>query len=200
MHYKGCLDNMKKIDFNEQLEEAIHHVRDIKNYIYFSVILFVLSGVIGFIFFERLRFIDDIIADIISVTAGMSWFELIFFILQNNLQSAFFAFIFGIFFGVVPLVVTISNGLIVGYVFRLTFDLFGPGEFWRILPHGIFELPAIFISFGLGLHFGTAVLSGDVWREMQKRFYKAANVFLFIIVPLLIAAAVIEGLLIAFVP
>ena len=56
-------------------------------------------------------------------------------------------------------------------------------------------VPMIELSFGLGIRLGFGVFSKEKFKE---RFYHSFNVFLMIIIPLLIIAAIIEGLLIAF--
>jgi len=88
------------------------------------------------------------------------------------------------------------NGSILGYVMRITFENYGTAEFWRILPHGIFELPAIFISMALGLKTGMFVFSDNKMSELKCRTYNSMIVFLKMVLPLLIIAAIIEGTLI----
>jgi stage II sporulation protein M len=88
------------------------------------------------------------------------------------------------------------NGAVLGYVFSRVYVLYGASDFWRILPHGIFELPAIFIALGLGVKLGFFIFSGNIKQEFLRRFYYSFLVFLFVVVPLLIIAAIIEGLLI----
>ena len=57
-------------------------------------------------------------------------------------------------------------------------------------------MPAVFISLGLGLKLGMFIFSKKPGLELRKRFFESLNVFLFIVVPLLIIAAIIEGILI----
>jgi stage II sporulation protein M len=104
--------------------------------------------------------------------------------------------ILGIFFGVFPIITIIINGYILGYVALATTNAESFFSLWRILPHGIFELPAVFISLGLGLKLGTFIFHDDKIKSLKEFFVSSIKVFLFIIVPLLIVAAVIEGALI----
>ena len=67
---------------------------------------------------------------------------------------------------------------------------------WRIFPHGIFELPAVFISLGLGLKLGTFIFQRNKLKAFAEFFWNSLRVFLFIVLPLLIIAAIIEGSLI----
>jgi stage II sporulation protein M len=66
----------------------------------------------------------------------------------------------------------------------------------NLLPHGIFELPAIFISFGMGLKFGTFLFYKEKMKKFAEFFSNSLRVFVFVILPLLVIAAIIEGSLI----
>ena len=99
----------------------------------------------------------------------------------------------GLFIGIFPLMATIQNGYILGFVGKAVVRAEGVLTLWRILPHGIFELPAIFIALGLGLKLGEKVLTR---KKPLKFLVSALKVFLLVIIPLLLIAAIIEGLLI----
>ena len=98
--------------------------------------------------------------------------------------------------GVIPLFVTIANGYVIGVVSKMVVAGSNIVELWRLLPHGIFEIPAILISFALGMKLGTFVFAKKPGEEVINRFRLGLKVFLLIILPLLIIAAIIEGLLI----
>ena len=49
-------------------------------------------------------------------------------------------------FGVVSIA---FNGYVIGFILEKSVLIDGLGVLWKLVPHGIFELPAIFISFGL---------------------------------------------------
>ena len=141
-----------------------------------------------------MKFIKDLIAQ----TEGLSAGGLISFIFFNNISSAFFGLFAGILFGIYPLFSTILNGYIIGFVGRLVSSEEGFFSLWRLLPHGIFELPAIFIAFGLGLKLGTVIFQKNSKKSFREFMIGSLKVFIFIILPLLIVAAIIEGIFIAF--
>jgi len=64
------------------------------------------------------------------------------------------------------------------------------------LPHGIFELPAIIISFALGIKLGSFVFAKEPWAELRRFVINCIRIFFFIVIPLLVIAAIIEGILI----
>jgi len=179
--------------------------------------------------------IFDLIRELTEKVKDLSGIELIFYIFFNNLSASLFGLVFGVFFGVFSIISSVSNGYVLGFVSALSISAEGVGSLWKILPHGIFELPAIFISLGLGLSLGfpfvyryfkyyfnknngLAVIFGILFllpaviitswidkklrdyqfRDFKYRFNHALSVFFFVVVPLLIIAAIIEGLLISF--
>ena len=189
----------KELSLKVQFKEATSYIRESKQFIFISLILFVLGIFIGVLFQNELAvMINEILKDLLNKTSGLNTFEMTFFILQNNLQSSFLSMLGGIFLGIFPIISDFTNGIILGYVLSKSSEVAGIASWWRILPHGIFELPAIFISFGLGIKLGFSFFINRKHRvaEFKRRFYNSINVFLVIIVPLLIVAAIIEGILI----
>lgn len=181
--------------------ESWAYLKETRNYIYFSIGLFLAGMVIGLWFSGFFaKYFDELIRKVIEETSGMSIRELIFFIFQNNVASAFSALMLGILIGIVPIFSILLNGTLLGYVFSKAVAVEGISTLWRIVPHGIFELPAIFIAVGIGIRFGMFwfVKKGNRAEEFRKRFWGGIKVFLTIILPLLVIAAIIEGVLIGF--
>jgi len=181
------------------IRESFDYLGESKNYIYFAILLFVISGLIGFFFFENFTFLDDLLREIMEQIEGMNSFELMVFIFFNNVSSAFYALTFGVFLGIMPVVNALMNGTVLGYVMRNVYEVSGFSNFWRLLPHGIFELTAIFIALGLGIKLGMFIFAEDRFKELRRRFVYSAVIFALVVVPLLLLAGVIEGLLIGFV-
>ena len=180
---------------------SLDYVKKIKNYIWFSFILFFGIGILGYIF--PVFFEEEIlvmIAELIKETEGLGTLGLIRFIFINNVKSGFFAMVFGIFLGIIPLIVTIMNGYVLGFVASKTVAIGGVLVLWRLLPHGIFEIPAIMISVGLGLKLGLFLFisKNKTWKEYKKWIIDSFRTFVFIVVPLLVIAGIIEGILIVF--
>ena len=168
------------------------------DFIWIMVAVFLYGMILGFLLPGSFGFLDSLLAELVMRIEGMNVFELVSYIFFNNAGSAFTGLLFGIFLGIFPIGVALFNGIVLGYVFRGVLEVSGLGEFWRILPHGVFELPAVFISLGLGLRLGMFVFYERKWSELKKRLIHSLIIFLGVVVPLLIIAAFIEGLLIAF--
>lgn len=177
-------------------QECFKYISGNRNYIFAVIFIFFTSAVLGAVFHSSLGFIDGILKKIVSNTEGLSTLGIIVFIFFNNLKASLFGMLGGLFFGVFPLINALSNGLVLGYVFEKVSSVSGFGEFWKILPHGIFELPAVFISLGIGVRLGMFIFSRNPRKEFVFNARQALKAFFLVIVPLLAVAAVIEGILI----
>ena len=190
------MKNKKNFNFIEEYKKSWNFIRESKNFIYSVIGIFFIFSLIGFfittptiIAEQILKFIEELLLK----TKDMSQFELTKFIFFNNVQSSFFGIVFGIFLGIFPLIAVVTNGYVLGFVASLVVDSEGILALWRLFPHGIFELPAIFISLGLGLKIGTFIFQREKFESLKKYYLNSLRVFLFIVLPLLIIAAIIEG-------
>ncbi len=180
---------------------SLDYLKTIKTYFWFSLLLFFGIGIFGYlfpVFFEEQ--ILKMIAELLAKTESLGTLDLIRFIFINNLKSSFFALLFGIFFGILPFIVAIMNGYVLGFVANKTVGLEGWVVLWRLIPHGIFELPAVLISIGLGLKLGSFlfVSKKKSWKEFWRWLVDCFRVFIFVVIPLLVIAGIIEGILIVF--
>ena len=166
-------------------------------HIVFVLGFFMLTFLIGFVF--PIFFVDEIfsfVSELIASLEGMGAVELIAYIFWNNLKASLFAIILGITLGIFPLVILVVNGYLLGFVSRFAVNERGLLVMWQLLPHGIFELPAIIISIGLGIKIGADMFKGDVKKGLKHNFREGLRFFVFVVLPLLFVAAIIEGLLI----
>lgn len=178
------------------------YIKESRNFIYATIAVFFVFSLIGFFVPAPDSIKDSIIKlleEILGKTQGMSQIELIKFIFINNAQSSFFGIILGVFLGIFPLIGAIGNGYILGVVSLMASEEGGFSVLLRLLPHGIFELPAVFISLGLGLKFGTFIFQKNKGESFKKYFWNSLRVFILIVIPLLIIAAIIEGILVSYV-
>jgi stage II sporulation protein M len=187
--------------FKRTYSEIWNYLRESKIFILITIFLFLVFVLIGFVVpipSELQGIILEYISNLLEQTQEMSFLELIVFIFLNNLKSAFFGMIFGMFFGIFPVIATLINGYFLGYVSCISVKTQGALSLLNLLPHGIFELTAIFIALGLGLKFGTAIFRKNSDKSFTNFFINSMKVFIFVVLPLLIIAAIIEGCLIFF--
>ena len=174
-------------------------IKESKKFIYVIIGIFFAFALIGF--FVPVpdyiaKEIMKILEEILRKTEGMSTSELIKFIFFNNVQNSFIAMALGFFLGVFPLLFSAFNGYVLGFVAFLSVNSNGISVLLNLLPHGIFELPAIFIALGLGLRSGMLLFHPNKSKFFKYYLYELVRVFIFVIIPLLIIAAIIEGSLI----
>jgi stage II sporulation protein M len=167
-------------------------------YIIIALMLFLGFALVGFFYpiFMQGQ-IQSYVDQVLQETESLNQTSLIGFIFLNNLKASFLSMIFGVFFGVFPIVTVLANGYLIGFVARYAVNSDGIFVLWRILPHGVFEIPALLISIGLGLKLGISFWSKkEKFNHLKKDLVECLRCFIFVIVPLLFLAGIIEGLLI----
>ncbi|MDW7738733.1 MAG: stage II sporulation protein M [Bacillota bacterium] len=134
-----------------------------------------------------------------SIILGASPLISTLLIFMNNFISMVQMLMLGVAAGISPLITLGVNGALVGAMIAFSVQegipfltILGFG----ILPHGIFELFAFFISAGIGLKFGyhciASPLPGKTRMQSYRYIWKEAISILPLIVLLLILAAFIE--------
>ena len=187
--------------FEEQYKISFSYIKESKNFIYFAILVFFAFVILGFLIQLPPNLnsqILDYFHRLVEETQGFGWIDLITFIFSNNLLSGFMGLFFGVILGIFPFFSSAANGFMVGFAASLSVSKEGIFSLWRLFPHGIFELPAIFISFGLGLKLSTFLGYKEKWKTLRKFIEKSVSVYIFVIIPLLVVAAIIEGTLIFF--
>jgi len=117
-------------------------------------------------------------------------------ILTNNLSVSFATFALGITAGIGTVWMLVLNGLMIGVVGAATWRAGMALQLWSfVAPHGVLELPAIFIAGGAGLELARGMLfPGSLPRgESLGRAGRRAASLVLGIVPMLIIAGTIEG-------
>jgi len=150
---------------------------------------------------EGMQHLADWIA---STDDPQLWFFLIIFI-NNAVKAVLFVFL-GAFLGLFPIFVLVVNGGMLGYLLQSepareigALELFLKG----ILPHGILELPALFVACAYGIRFGFLLVRSLLLAATPEGRARAGAElvhFLTMLVPLILlvtaamfAAAVIES-------
>jgi len=117
-------------------------------------------------------------------------------IMTNNLSVSFATFAMGITAGIGTIWMMVANGMLIGVIGAATWQAGMALQLWSfVAPHGVLELPAIFIAGGAGLEIARGMLfPGFLPRRESLALAggRAARLVLGI-VPMLIIAGVIEG-------
>ena len=199
---------------------------DGRRYIWAALFIFVVGAFLGYVyhgifgqaiapFMENLK---ELVKRIETVNSPlyMSWL-----IFQNNLVASLTLLVLGTVLFVIPIFSLFINGVAVGYVLALSSLEEGISPFlmllFGILPHGLLELPAVFLAGGIGMFFGIRLLYwlfgsgqflahlfggmrqsvGEFWREktlpaLRQRVTGAVRLVLVVMV-MLFGAALIES-------
>ena len=185
--------------FKKNFKEGLSYTKTSKNFIYAVSAVFVLFVLIGY-FIPAPAFVEEIISkfieELIKMTEGMSWADLTKFILSNNLKSSFLGMALGIVFGIFSVMTALVNGYVLGFVASKVASAEGIAVLWKLLPHGVFELPALLISMGLGLRLGTFIFKKKKLKTFKEFSVQSLRAFIFVVLPLLVIAALIEATLI----
>lgn len=117
-------------------------------------------------------------------------------IMTNNLSVTVSVFALGITAGAGTALLLMLNGVLLGTVARLCAEHDQAAGFWAfVLPHGVLELPAIFIAGGAGLLLGSALIAGDRHRRRDMLRVKGREAIRLLggTAPLLVVAGLVEG-------
>jgi uncharacterized membrane protein SpoIIM required for sporulation/ABC-type transport system involved in multi-copper enzyme maturation permease subunit len=123
------------------------------------------------------------------------------FLFMNNTRAVAAIFVMGLFsFGVLGILLYILNVGLIGGLYGLI-ELLGlnpvPMFLAGVLPHGIFELPALMIGSAVALYMGAVLVTPQTGKSMGEviieLFADWVKIFLGVVVPLLAVAAVIEA-------
>jgi stage II sporulation protein M len=188
----------KRFNLVQEYRNSWQYIKESKTFIYFIIGIFFIFLLIGF-FIPAPEFlyskILEYIRELLAKTENMSLLELIWFIISNNVTNTFMGIIFGVAFGIFPVFNSVANGYMLGFVSIISVDNSGFLTLLKVLPHGIFELPAVFISLGLGAKLGTFMFQKNKMESLKNYLVNSLKVFLLIVIPLLIIAGIIEGTL-----
>ncbi|WP_426347963.1 stage II sporulation protein M [Alloiococcus sp. CFN-8] len=118
------------------------------------------------------------------------------FLMVNNIGVALRALVFGITLGIGTIYVLFINGLNLGAFTALAYGFSDPAIFWSlILPHGVIELTAIFLSGGAGLIIARSILVPGEHKRRHSIIIGAKKAISIIagVALLLVIAGIIEG-------
>jgi stage II sporulation protein M len=125
----------------------------------------------------------------------MSPLYILLMIFLNNAFVSLVSLVLGIALGVLPILFIASNGYFVGVISYIVGQQKGfLFILLALLPHGVIELPMVFLSASIGLRLGHQVFLYLIGRptEVIKEFIRGLMFYFLLIVPLLFVAAIIE--------
>jgi stage II sporulation protein M len=183
--------------------------QETKPYFIFSVILFFAGFILGGVPDSPEEWLSQQLRQIAEISraaerSGSPEFVLFMTIFTRNLFAAILSMASGIIAGIIPIVILVNNGMIMGYLLSRYSD---EGEnIWMIiakgiLPHGILELAAIFLASAFGLRFGLTLLKSigrvatgkpEPWHSFVRTAIGSVPAVIVIVI-LLFCAAIVES-------
>ncbi|HDS44790.1 MAG TPA: stage II sporulation protein M [Methanomicrobia archaeon] len=174
----------------------------LRYYLLFVCILFAAAVGMGYLeffselFSESLAWLQQLSEGIEDLTERYpSWvLFLLFFVVifLNNAFTCVLNILTGLLLGIFPIFSTLLNGGLLGWLAHEE----GLIVFLAIVPHGMFELPAYFISLAIGLRLAREALRPKGSRQLKVELGEGLRVYLRLILPLLFVAALVESVLI----
>ncbi|QMV41538.1 stage II sporulation protein M [Cohnella cholangitidis] len=181
--------------------------KEIRPYFIFSIILFFAGVVIGGSPNAPQQYLEQQIKGLESIMNDINQSnnpELTAFvrITLNNVFAAVMIMAFGIVAGIMPVISLVSNGMVIGYVLGEAAEQ--GHNLWAsvikgILPHGIFELSAVFLAAAFGMRFGMTLIKGvfgsafgksQAWQPFVRTAIGAVPAVILVLVLLLVAGVV----------
>ncbi|MFZ0635402.1 MAG: stage II sporulation protein M [Candidatus Acidiferrales bacterium] len=119
-------------------------------------------------------------------------------IMTNNMSVAFATFASGITAGIGTIWMMVLNGLMMGVVGAATWHAGMANELWSfVAPHGVLELPAIFIAGGAGFEIARGMLFPGLLPRKESLAQAGGRAARLVLgtVPMLFVAGIIEAFL-----
>ena len=199
------MHSMKKI----YLYEVPTVMRDLRGVTLAAAALFIMSGIAGWLLVDTYPETVSLVASegmLETVHQGELWTDdllnvmpssvLSWEIMTNNIMVSLFAFALGAFYGVGTIYILAMNGFMLGAIFAYVYRYDLAGRLFEfIIAHGVVELSVIILAGAAGVRIGEALVRpGDCSRvETFRRAVSNASKLLFVVVPMLVGAGLIEG-------
>jgi stage II sporulation protein M len=179
--------------------------RTIKPYILILALIFAASFLAGtFVPSPIRRQITEMFQAMAGDSRELSGGMLFFNILAQNMMATMFVVISGLIVGIIPTFAVGSNAFGLGVLYRQASEVSGYSEAaLKVLPHGVFEIPALLIAASYGLWLGVMVVRRVRGKEdtpIRTRMEHAFRRYFAVVFPLLVVAAAIETALILMLP
>jgi stage II sporulation protein M len=181
------------------LNDFLGYVYNLRWYVLIIVAIFAVFAVIGYtVAITSPSYTDQTISEVkdqVGPLKETSALGLMLGIFENNVIKCFLVVVLGLAAGIAPLLFTIANGIVIGIVIGATIGKTGLlYVLVGILPHGIIEMPMVFISAAIGLKLGSDVLRALIQRKVYlwKDIKEGLLIFVFWVAPLLLVAAFTE--------
>ncbi len=184
-------------------------MRDLRGVNVVASLLFILPAIAGWLLIDTYPETVSLVASegmLETVHRGELWTDdllnivpssvLSLSIMTNNIMVSLFAFALGAFYGIGTIYILAMNGFMLGAIFSYTYRYDLAGRLFEfVVAHGVVELSVIVLAGAAGVRIGEALVRpGDCSRaESFRRAVFNAGKLLYVVVPFLVGAGLIEG-------
>ena len=177
----------------DMFTESLATIYAAKYCILIALIIYVCASATGWLYPKNFPFLMEQARELFEGFRDKNAFTFISKIFVRNLIAAYITTCIISLWGFFPAAVAISNGLLLGWVIAHVSGASSSKIAIMLIPHGVFEWPAMIIGWGVGIWKGLGYRFSSMRPSYKERFKKANVVYFTVILPLLFAAAIIEG-------
>jgi len=180
------------------INDDLAYLWSIRVYIGLSVMIFALTAVMGYF---AASMDTELASSMLQELEMLKWIMnqppvmIMIIIFLKNFMACIMSVLLGLGLGILPLLVVVTNGFMLGVVSYNVLQKAGPLYLMAgILPHGIIELPVVLVSIAVGFRLGYLValsIFGEK-ADIVKETKVAIHLLIYRIMPLLLLAAFIE--------
>jgi stage II sporulation protein M len=182
-------------------EERRAYLARLRPYLTASVLLFGSGILIGLMIVSRFPGLGDsfeqTIGAFVKTFSGLPRLKLAAAIFLNNAVKTLLAIFLGTILGIIPGFFLLANGVALGIAWSLSANARGAWfSLLSIVPHGVLELPAVFLGTSIGLMIGVQALkrlAGRANTTIGAELAQGLRYFCTVILPLLLVAALVEA-------
>jgi stage II sporulation protein M len=162
-------------------------------FIFIAIIIFIGGIFIGFLNQETFEPLSDKLFERVNFSLeGKGFFLTFLLIFIHNFGAALINIFLGFLFGLLPIISSFLNGALMGGVAASLVESKQTIKLLLIVPHGMFELPALFMAWGSGMWFGSYLLRKNKNETFENRRIRSSLLIGYILL-LLLLAAIIEA-------
>lgn len=168
-------------------------------YFIFSTLILIFSFALGVLIGktnpQTSQLVLSQLQDKFSPIAGYSPFQIFVYIFLNNAVINFISIITFFLFGLIPIIILCSNGIVIGIVLEFSIHRLTYKELVAtLLPHGIIEIPTFILSSSLGIWLSIELIKKIfLGKPFKSSFYYTIKTYFKWILPLTLIAAFIEA-------
>ena len=178
---------------NQIYRESFATIKESRYCILSVAVIYIGAIFVGWLYSESFPFIEQQAKELAKGFVDKTAFVFIIKVFFRNLMASYIVACIISLWGFVPLLAAAANGLLLGWIISFAAQATFSQLAILLIPHGVFEWPAMFIAWGIGLWKGLGFRLQSSVLSFGERFKMVNVVYFTTVLPLLIVAAIIEG-------